>query len=483
MSNQIAVVMTGDDSRLLKAFQRSEKAQEKQEQGFKKTKRTAEETGKSFEQAGKSHEKSFGAAAAQQLVTYAAGFASIQGGIQLVTNAFRQLKQDQDAALTSTRSIFEEMRRLNQVATDAKDLQQLNQRSDALAAQHGVDRAAVRRVMFSARSEGFESAVPQIIAASQVFNPEAQATVAGQVPGLLPGSNLSPIEAIDMTAAAGRQSRLNFEQMAAGLPISAEGGAVLGASAEEIMATHSVLASRFKSGETAGDRMKAISIKMGISEDPRLQGRGLLGGFAALRDEFSDEERGKFLGDSTELNAVYKILGEEFERIKQIQDKVTAARAASGTADSELAQGIARASSDPAMVALKEVAKSDIALELDNERVHLEGGATSHVATNFVKKRLKSRGAINQYIGNAAAGIADVFSDDAGVIAGVGVGAAEMLPGGRASNPFQWNKLFEDVGNDLKAASQDLTASAANLNQTTRSRTSAQRSEAAMNRE
>jgi hypothetical protein len=110
---------------------------------------------------------------------------------------------------------------------------------------------------------------------------------------------------------AARDSRLNFEQIAQALPGAAEGGAVAKATAEETLATLSVLASRFKSGETAADRIKAFSSKVGIDA-----------GMAATTDE---EIAGKVEAEKARVEAANKSLRTKEERVQDLETRLAKA--------------------------------------------------------------------------------------------------------------------------------------------------------------
>lgn len=216
---------------------------------------------------------------ASQLGQYATAAGAVALGVRAIAAAWETVNAEQEKGLGALLKTQDTSRALLQISDTPEDFASMRDQAQQLATREGVDITTVERVMFSAVSEGFREVVPDIIAANQVISPESAAGVAGQVPALFQGA-IGALEAVDLTLKAARDSRLSFEDIAKSLPGAAEGGAVAKASPEETLAVLSVLASRFKSGETAADRIKAFSAKAGIDA-----------GDAGLTDEQLAEKR------------------------------------------------------------------------------------------------------------------------------------------------------------------------------------------------
>lgn len=208
--------------------------------------------------------KAFGESATQQLGQFMAGWVSVGKAIDLVSEAMRKVREEQQKALDSLNQVSDQNKPLLQVARDAEDYEALTSRADRLAVDNGIGREESRQLMFSARSEGFEGSADFVAGNAQFLDVQSQATVAGQIPGLFKQEGLTPEEAINMGLVAASESRLNFEEIARSLPGAAEGGSIAGASSEETFGALSVLAGRFKSGDTAADRLKAFTTKVGL---------------------------------------------------------------------------------------------------------------------------------------------------------------------------------------------------------------------------
>jgi len=271
----------------------------------------------------------------------AMGYAGLTGAIDLTKRALEFMRQESEKAVQSVEKLSEPRRRLSQIALSSQDLQQLEDVSDQLAAKYAVDQPLVREVVFSARSEGFEETVDDVVRAGKVVGQQAAATVAGQVPGLFPGQDLSPMQAINAALVAAAESRLNFEQLARVLPGAAEGGQLAGATPAETMATLSVAASRFKTGETTADRIKAFATKVGLpSTDERIREKGIIEAVKGL-ERMPAEDRADFLGESQELNTAFKILSQELPTIEKRLVQVQQAIEKTGTAQSAVNQRLA----------------------------------------------------------------------------------------------------------------------------------------------
>jgi len=340
MSNT-TIVLTGDDANLFKAYQRAIQQAAKLDGAVQSNDRNGRKAKSGMEALGKVdpkglieglHRASAAAKTTEMSVSNVARDAKTLGGlsfnwdvgnalsvtsavdaaIQLATASWSAYSQARSEALRSQEGIADENRRLGQVATDSEDLAALQSRADRASAATGVSREVTRDVLFSARSEGFEKDYEAIIAANQVVDPKASAVVAGQLPSLF-GGKVQPLEAVSLTLAAAKESRLDFESVAKSLPGAAEGAAVLGSSPQELTATLSVLASRFKSGDVAADRIKAFSSTAGI--DDRFKGTGIIQTLDTLQ-KMPTEERTEFLGKSQEMNIAFQILSEERPKIE-----------------------------------------------------------------------------------------------------------------------------------------------------------------------
>jgi hypothetical protein len=268
-----------------------------------------------MQQASHASNEAFGSSATSKLKTYVQGMAGLASVTSLFSSALAQAKEDALETMREYEALIEQRRNLLQIAEPGSQDQQTAE-ADSLAMTYGLTRKDAYELLTSSKNEGFESSVPFIARAisANIVTEQAASTVAGQVPALFPGAGLTPEQAMNMNLAAAGSSRLSFEGIAAGLPIAAETMSLQGSSPAEAMGVLGVLSKRFRSGETAGMRASMLAGK--LSNDPRFEGKGLMGGVDML-SAMSDEERREFLKDDKETNAAYKVILQERASIMQ----------------------------------------------------------------------------------------------------------------------------------------------------------------------
>ena len=253
----------------------------------------------------------------------ALGYTSITSAIQLATAAIARMRAEQERAVSSLEKMQSSRGRLNQIARDDADLAALQQTADSASGRYGFAREAASTAVFGARSENFEQALPDVFRFSAAgADLEQVSKVAGQLPTLFANA-IDSQQAIAATFVAARESRLDFGEIGDTLPTVAEGAKAAGSAASEAIAVASVLASQFAAGTTSADRIKAFGSAVGIAEDPRLKGQGIVGATEAL-SQMSEADRRKFLGASSELNAAYNALLQELPNIQERQQKIAA---------------------------------------------------------------------------------------------------------------------------------------------------------------
>lgn len=265
--------------------------------------------------------------ASEGVENYLSKVATVAGTIGIITSAWNDARQAQEDAVNSLKAKGDSERSLVQIATDAKDLQSMTTLAAELSTAHGVPVETINKAIFAGRSEGFSDAVPEIIASHQVIDPEAALSVAGKTPVLFNGA-VSPLEAVSMTLKAGEPSNMDFEDIAANLPKVAEGGSLAKASVEESMATLAVMSSRFASGETDADRIRAFAVKVGTDT-------------GSVDEEFDDKLKRE---QERAANAAKQLRAKE-ERVADLQAKLDSGRV-SRTGKTEVEKDLARANRD-----------------------------------------------------------------------------------------------------------------------------------------
>lgn len=267
------------------------------------------------------------------VASVATGWLSVGAGISAATQALTEYQRQEERGRNETTKLAEARKELLQVSQG--DFAQLERRADAAAVAYGVDRATAREVLFTARSEGFESDYENIVQLAPLMDPRSAARIAGQVRTLFDKEQLSSMGAINAVAQGSNYSRLSIDEMTAALPQAGEGGRQQGATLDETVAGIAVLSSVFKSGETTGDRLKMLMSKMAIN--PATAGRGLLGGLDVVQG-MSEADRNRFLGDSQELRAAFAAATDMEGKIREQVAAVRDARLQSTQTNERLAE-------------------------------------------------------------------------------------------------------------------------------------------------
>lgn len=430
------------------------------------------EGGKASEKAGKQTTDAFGKSSLsigkmkEATLQYVAGLATVTTGVMAIKAAWELVRKEQEAGLNQLQRTSGQDRRLLQIAGSKEDFEQLRGQADVLASQFGVDRGVVREVIFSAVSENFRDAVPAIIAASQVVDPMSAAGVAGQIPALFKGS-VSPLEAVDLTLRAAKESRLDFAQIAESLPQAAEGGGVAKATVEETLSVLSVLASEFKTGQTAADRIKGFATKAGITEG--YKDIGIVAVVEKLQ-AMDAAGRSEFLKDSQELNVAYVKMSENMDLIKKRIADITAERAAFASGGGILRSQTEIALGDPQLAAVRAEARARQELESTQAQINGVTGGAAGSASLKTEQRLLQGGNFFQRLlndftgfqsGTARAAVTFGFSADSA--SALGVAAGDIVESAKFG-PAAGVELMYKAAQRMLSSSEKLDDAAGKLN-------------------
>lgn len=435
---QLVVEMTGDEAKLWKSLDRIVKKNKQMEGSFKKV-------GDQSRRSGNKARASWGAKQIGELKGYAAGLIGVGVAAKTIGDAMRFAHQETDKAIMSVQKLTQTRARLSQVATSSTDLKQMEIRADAAAGRFGVERDVARRVLFSARSEGFDqgSTFEQLMRAAPVVDDvEAAASVAGQIPALFEGSGLTPMQALNAVLSGATESRLDFQSLGRALPQAAEGGALAGASPEETIAALSVLSSKFKSGETAADRIKAFATKAGL--DDRLKGKGLVDSVKTVQ-HMSKSDRDNFLGESQEVNVAFEYLTQQMAEIERIRDVVKGDITRTSTNQSLLNRKLrtAREVQAPAF----EMNRARIQREIANEQQLADEGVSRRAGFDrgMAAQKRAGKSGFEQYVASSIGSLAEFAGMDGAIVeAATRVNYVDIARGNYGLSPVT-NISAEDV--------------------------------------
>lgn len=477
----MASVVVTMDAREAKLFHAMDKLIKKQQQVNEKMKDGGRASETAARKSKDGWDRSAMSLSKMQMATmqYVTGLATIGTAVEAIRLSWEQVRKEQQAGLEALQKTQGTDRRLLQISGSAEEFSRLRGQADALSAQFGVDRNVVRDVIFSAVSENFRDAVPAIIAANQVVDPTAAAGVAGQVPALFKGA-IGALESVNLTLKAAEASRLDFSQIAKSLPQAAEGGGIAKATAEETLAVLSVLASEFKSGETAADRMKIFATRAGLSD--QFKGQGIVGPLEQLMG-MGEEDRRKFLGDSQELNAAYVKMSENIALIKQRIEEMTEERKEFASGGGLLADKVGIAGGDARFAALRQLAREEQALERSQAGINGVEGAMGSAAAVRTERRMMSDATfitrfIESWIGagqfGARAAAATGFSTE--VSSEVGLRTGQITSAAATLGVDAFLTLIQEGAKSLVQSSVNLNQAADKIN---RSNVGAARAQAA----
>ncbi|MEP0344354.1 phage tail tape measure protein, partial [Rhodopirellula bahusiensis] len=312
----------------------------------------------------------------KQIVGAYVGVNGVQAAIRGVIELNKKVLETNKQIFEGVKQQVDGKRRLLQVSTSAEDFEALSDRADKLSTDYGLDREEARNLVFSARSEGFEGSLDFIASNDQAIDVESQAAVAGQVPTLFRSEGLTGEQAINATLAAAQNSRLSFEQIGGSIASASEGASLTGSTAAETAGSLAALASRFKSADTAADRIKAFALKLDLDTDvtdkegnvirESLADIGLVEAVERLQ-AMSDGDRSAFLGDSQEVNTAYNVFVEELDTIKKFIGSAQQAIDTTGTDQSPTARARAIVAGDDQLQSVLAESKAANRLEISRE--------------------------------------------------------------------------------------------------------------------
>ncbi|MEM8910819.1 MAG: hypothetical protein AAGC97_03550 [Planctomycetota bacterium] len=316
---------------------------------------------------GKGFFRSLGESAVGQIQSIAGAYVGVQEAIQAVIDINRKVIETNREIFDGLRNQTDGNRRLLQLANTTEEFDQLRSTAERLSSTYGIDRDQAANLVFAAESENFSDAVDFIASNQQAIRVESQARVAGQVPALFQDEGLSPQQAINLTLSAARSSNADFEDIAASIPVAAEGASLTGASAAETAGALAALSTRFSTVNTAADRLKGLALKFDTDTEFGLSDIGLIAGVERLQS-LSEEDRRSFLGESQELNTAFNIFSQEIDTVRSFRDAAQRGIDTTGTASSPTALKRNIAGTDARLQSVVRESSSANSLEISRER-------------------------------------------------------------------------------------------------------------------
>lgn len=447
---EVVVKMSSDEQKLLRGMQKVIAEQAKVEGGFKKVGAAAKKASTTSERGAKGMVSQFRSVAAA-LTSVGLGAATLERGI---VAAMEHTRQEIDKAKGSANNLEDALRRASQVSVSPQDFAEQRLRRNRLAQEFGVPLADVESVLFTARSEGLSKQdVRTILGGAPAFETGQAAAIAGQVPGLFKGSGLSGAQAVNLVAAASKESRADFSQVGRAFASAAEGASVAGSSPAETGALLSVLSGKFATPQTAADRLRAFGTRVSLDDD--LKGKGIIGATRALQS-MSPEQRKEFLGASQELNSAFNRISESLSQLATTTAKMETAISRTGTPTSPVNSAVAARMNNPFTGSRERAAMASRRAAVGREVANLElaqgGFETQAVIDDHVAGLKRSgRAGPSQFAGEAT-GIGMQFM---GFNAGATQAAMQVVDSHAVRNHVLYTGLFDSIKN-LNAASENL---------------------------
>lgn len=340
-----------------------------------------------FEMLKKKASDMFGPGGVKAITGYSAALGGVTAILAVASKGFEVLKEKQDAAIGSLQAQDPAEKRLAQIATSSKDLDQMIQQADEISRATGMDRERSRNLIFSARSEGFAGDVGQIARFGQVVDTESQGKLAGSLGRLFKGEGLSVEQRLSGVLAAAEQSAFDFETVGESVKKSSAAAMAAGSDLAETLAANATLANLI--GETAGDRVKAFASKVAI--DDQLKGQGIAGAVKSLQ-AMPEDQRRAFLKDSIEINEAFNLLSANLPEVAKITEAVRGDIANSANGQGLLAQRTAIVEGSDRFQQRQQVARSEIEKQIAEERRFADSGAGVRAAENLLSANMDNTG-------------------------------------------------------------------------------------------
>lgn len=469
MSSSIEVMMTGDEAKLFRAFQKLMTGQKQLEDGFEKVKKKADGAAEGVEKLGKKGEQSFGAKALTELDKFAQGFVNVGTVINVVSGAVEKLKNDTASAVQSVQQLKAERKEMAQLAEGSADYAKMVQTSQRVASKYGLSQEESTKLTNAAKAGGFESTLDQVALATATFAPaDDLIPTAASLPTVFEG--LTTEQALNLTAAGGTQAKnMTFAGVAKELRGAAQGAGPAGSSAVETTALVTVLSDLF--GQSTGDRIRAFGSK--VAMDPELRGKGIMQSFEMMQKD--PALRKGFLGDSQELHAVYnKLAAGAAPQVRAMEGTLAESMRASGTPNSPLMLGARSFLEDPMNRAAFNADVAARQAEIAQMNKLAPEGLQIQADMDRQRKRMLENGTnpISRFLAESMMQT-DAFILDP--ILGKSPWRTQSAPGTDTKNDAASQAI-----NGLGEAAKKLDAAATNLQSQTQSRSNAQRNEAAM---
>lgn len=341
---QTVVELSGDERKLLTAYQKVRDAENQMDKGLKNIKGSARGAGRAAQGAGRQMQESFGAKAKNMLMSYAAGMGAVGAATTVIRGGFAELRKDVESTLAAVEKTKDAQRGLNQVLQGPEERQAYTKRQLQLGLAEGVPFEQIKQMQFARKSvEVSKEAITDLVKAvgANILTTEGGLEAAGKMPKIFEKEFETPInprQALNAALVASQKSQMTFEQLSANIGKAVEGTAQMEKGTPvETLGVLSAFGDKFQP-ETAAQRINRFAAT--LARSPEFEDKTLLESYKTLR-EMPAEERAKYIGQSIQMSGAYTA----FEKIgpealEQRVASVQRAKETAGTPESELMRAV-----------------------------------------------------------------------------------------------------------------------------------------------
>jgi len=327
----VTIEMSADEFKILRSLQKVIDKNREMDKSLKDVEKTGDDAGrkvgKAAEDAGSAIEK-----ATKSATDWAVGLGKVGLAVGAVKALMGAMRDEAAEAVKVTEQLLSERLKLATVTGNPADYSASIDRANEVAARYGLDMGESARILFAAKSAGFESHYETVARAAAIGEGQGAELMATKINTQYPG--ITPTQAVDAMFAASAltdasPSAIGLEAPGMIPKLRPNTGASL---AESLVALG--LASK-SSGSTAEGSTTIEAFGSALQDNPEFHRLGLIASMRRLRGMSPDELSG-VLGGSSEARTGFNTLNEQFDALVENVTKVDEAIRLSGTPASAL---------------------------------------------------------------------------------------------------------------------------------------------------
>jgi hypothetical protein len=305
-ANNVTVRMSAEEAGLVQKWMEATK-------GVQAFSQELDRAGQKGQRAGKTIQQEMGAMVSSNLLAAVSATVLFKAGIDKMSEAWTEYIKVQEEAARGMRAVVNASAKLSQLASSPKELQQLHEKRDTLAAKYNISQDAAVEAMFNARSAGLDDSELDMLAKGSILGDDSAKSSAfmGSIKQIYKGS-VDPKQAYNVALQAAADSpNLEMADYTEKLPMLMAPGDKLGLGIEELASMMTEGSATF--GKVTGDRYQELLGRLGTFE--QYQGKGMAG-----LEEFtklSKKEQEKYIGNDASKRQAADNLKQELDDIRK----------------------------------------------------------------------------------------------------------------------------------------------------------------------